>query len=60
MKIETQQNGEHQQDCLLAITREATKFGDVTWVVWYNNEVLAEELSAEAALGIARAIITGC
>lgn len=49
----------HEQHCLIAVTREATKGGDVAWVVWYNGEVLCEEESAVAALAIARAIISG-
>lgn len=45
--------------CLIAVTQETTKSGKTWWVVWHNNEAIAEEESAVAALAIARAIIVG-
>lgn len=54
------QGQQEKADCLIAVVRQVTKSGDLFWVVWYNNEVIAEEESAEIALGIARAAIMGC
>lgn len=48
----------HKQDCLIAVTREVQPTGTVSWVVWHNNEYLSEEESEQAALNVARALIS--
>lgn len=61
--MQTQQGNkkteEEARDCLIAVTCERTRSGDLFWVVWINSEVVAEEDSAEMALCIARAAIMG-
>lgn len=58
VKMDTQQE-KIKADCILAVTKETLPTGNYIWVVWKNEQVIAEELSEAAALAIARAIIIG-
>jgi hypothetical protein len=46
-----------ENGCLIAVTREVTKFGDIYWVVWRDGIVVSEEESEASALVVARSFV---